>query len=137
MCPNRSALLLEKESGKIMMISPDGMVEWERCAWESIRSDTHQICLRINSRLEIQGSPARVGFRNNAFGSLDIHYCAEKMITFALSIRDFRVRFAVIVRVGMHPHRHYPQSVHGKQGRACASAGSAEISAFRPSEGIL
>lgn len=87
--PEPLRLLLEKESGKIMKISPDGVVEWERCAWESIRSDTHQICLRINSRLEIQGSPARVGFRNNAFGSLDIHYCAEKMITFALSNQGF------------------------------------------------
>ena len=87
--PEPLRLLLEKESGKIMKISPDGVVEWERCAWESIRSDTHQICLRINSRLEIQGSPARVGFGNNAFGSLDIHYCAEKMITFALLNQGF------------------------------------------------
>lgn len=83
--PEPLRLLLEKESGKIIRVSADGEIEWTRCAWESIQSDTHQICLRINSRLEIQGSPARVGLRNNAFGSLDIRYCAEKMISFVLS----------------------------------------------------
>lgn len=83
--PEPLRLLLEKESGKIMKFSSDGVVEWERCAWESIRSDSHQISCRIGSRLEIQGSPARVGLRNNAFGSLDIRYCADKMISFVLS----------------------------------------------------
>ena len=83
--PEALRLSMEKYSGKIMLISADGEVKATRCSWESIRSDTHQIAFRIGSYLEIQGSPARVGLRNNAFGSLDIRYCAEKMISFVLS----------------------------------------------------
>lgn len=83
--PEPLRLQMEKYSNKIMLISPDGEIKSIRCAWDSIRSDTHQIVFRIGSRLEIQGSPSRVGLLNNAFGSLDIHYCAEKMISFVLS----------------------------------------------------
>jgi II/X family phage/plasmid replication protein len=66
-------------------ISPDGVVEWQSYCWESVKSDTHQVCVRVGSDLWIQGSPARVGLPNNMFGALDIRYCAHKMIAFASS----------------------------------------------------
>lgn len=63
-----------------------GEVDWQTYAWESVRSDTHQVCFRVGGEFHIQGSPARVGLPNNAFGALDIRYCATKMIAFA---RDY------------------------------------------------
>ncbi len=54
--------------------------------WESVKSDTHQVCFRVGSCFHIQGSPARIGLPNNAFGSLDIRYCTSKMIAFAASL---------------------------------------------------
>lgn len=60
-----------------------GEVEWETGSWNNIRSDTHQLCFRMGSVFRIQGSPARIGLPNNAFGALDIRYCATKMINFA------------------------------------------------------
>jgi II/X family phage/plasmid replication protein len=60
-----------------------GDLEWETYCYESVKSDTHQICFRVGSDFSIQGSPARIGNPNNAFGALDIVYCANKMILFA------------------------------------------------------
>lgn len=62
-----------------------GDIDWQAYAWESVRSDTHQVCFKVGCELHIQGSPARIGLPNNAFGSLDIQYCANKMIRFAES----------------------------------------------------
>jgi len=62
-----------------------GDIDWQTYAWESVRSDTHQVCFRVGSDFHIQGSPARVGLPNNVFGALDIRYCALKMIRFAES----------------------------------------------------
>jgi II/X family phage/plasmid replication protein len=71
-----------------------GDVDWQTYAWESVRSDTHQVCFRVGADFHIQGSPARIGLPNNAFGSLDIRYCADKMIAFAadyLGVNEFGV----------------------------------------------
>ena len=54
---------------KIMRISPEGEVKWVMPCRANIRSDSHQITVRIGSRLDIQGSPARTkGTRDNVFG---------------------------------------------------------------------
>ena len=74
---------LRSMTARLCKISADGEVDWETYCWDSVRSDTHQVCIRVGSDFYIQGSPARVGLPNNAFGSLDIRYCAEKMIGFA------------------------------------------------------
>lgn len=54
---------------KIMRISPEGAVKWVMPCRANIRSDSHQITVRIGSHLDIQGSPARTkGTRDNIFG---------------------------------------------------------------------
>lgn len=81
-----SAQLVQKlrsMSSRLCKINPDGTIDWEAFCFESVRSDTHQVTIRAGSDLQIQGSPARVGLPNNVFGSLDIRYCAQKMIDFA------------------------------------------------------
>lgn len=60
-----------------------GDVDWQTYAWDSVQSDSHQVCFRVGGEFHVQGSPARIGLPNNAFGSLDIRYCATKMIRFA------------------------------------------------------
>lgn len=83
---------LQAQSSKLFKINClTGEVEWETHCHESIRSDTHQICFRIGTDLSIQGSPARIGLLNNAFGSLDIVYCANKMIQFAVDQLDIEL----------------------------------------------
>ena len=74
---------LRSQTSTLYKISSDGEIDWQTYCWESIKSDTHQVCVRIGGDLHIQGSPARIGLPNNVFGSLDIRYCAEKMISFA------------------------------------------------------
>ena len=63
---------IEKITGKqdkIMRISPDGEIKWVMPCRANIRSDSHQITVRIGSRLDIQGSPARTkGTKDNIFG---------------------------------------------------------------------
>ena len=54
---------------KIMRVSPEGEVRWAMPCRANIRSDSHQITVRIGSYLDIQGSPARTkGTRDNIFG---------------------------------------------------------------------
>ena len=54
---------------KIMRVSPEGEVKWVMPCRANIRSDSHQITVRIGSCLDIQGSPARTkGTRDNVFG---------------------------------------------------------------------
>lgn len=78
---------LKNGSSRMQRISyTTGEIEWETYAWDTVKSDTHQVCARVGDEyFHIQGSPARVGLPNNAFGALDIHYCAQKMIRF---VRD-------------------------------------------------
>ena len=70
-----------------------GDVKYETCAWDSIRSDSHQVSFQVGStHLKIQGSPARVfGDGDAVFGSgssseLDISGCVLAMAKHASSI---------------------------------------------------
>lgn len=62
-----------------------GQVRYESSAWDSIRSDTHQITVRTQSDFWMQGSPARViGDGDTVFGSgpssdLDLVGCVDRM----------------------------------------------------------
>jgi hypothetical protein len=69
-----------------------GAVSWEVSTWDSIRSDSHQISMRVSpDRLWVKGSPARViGDGDAAFGSgaaraLDLLGCVERMAAFVCS----------------------------------------------------
>lgn len=52
---------LRSRIDRICRFSPStGAVEWDVAAWDSVRSDSHQVMVRVGSdRLYIQGSPAR------------------------------------------------------------------------------
>ena len=74
---------------RIVKIDGNGQIVWEVSAWESVRSDSHQIALQISgTHIRIQGSPARIiGDGDNVFGAgaaaaLDIVACATRMISF-------------------------------------------------------
>lgn len=66
-----------------------GEKKWEVAAWDSIRSDSHQLAIKAGAGgLWVQGSPARVmGSGDTVFGygdsGRDIEYCARSMISFA------------------------------------------------------
>lgn len=68
--------------GRIMAINPDGSIDWESARWESVRSDSHQLAVRVTDSLHIQGSPARAMHENNVFGSDDIQACHRAMVKF-------------------------------------------------------
>ena len=66
-----------------------GELRWESAAWESVRSDSHQIAFRVGSdAIWIQGSPARLmGEGDTVFGlgasaALDLTGCVERMSAF-------------------------------------------------------
>ncbi|MDF1693292.1 MAG: phage/plasmid replication protein, II/X family [Zhongshania sp.] len=65
-----------------------GEVRYEVQAWDSIRSDSHQISVRCTSDLWIQGSPARIMgdgcavFGSGASRALDLMGCVTRMIAF-------------------------------------------------------
>jgi II/X family phage/plasmid replication protein len=62
-----------------------GSVEWCTPVYESIRSDTHQVTIRVmGDRVQVFGSPARsMGYTHNVFGSMDIVACAQAHIRVA------------------------------------------------------
>lgn len=81
---------------RILKIDGSGQVVWEVSAWESVRSDSHQIALQISgTHIRIQGSPARIiGDGDNVFSAgaaaaLDIVACATRMISFVSSTLGF------------------------------------------------
>lgn len=85
------ASLLDRDSMQRVLKNADrvqringltGEVRWETAVRESIRSDDHNVTVNFGSRLQIQGSPARVVSAHNVFGSLDIQECAKQMIRF-------------------------------------------------------
>lgn len=56
---------------------------WETAAWESVRSDSHQVATRLGVHdILIQGSPARLlsPSGDNVFGSLDLVVCVSAMV---------------------------------------------------------
>lgn len=74
--------------GRIMHLNPDGTIKWDIPAHESIRSDSHQITVRLGSDLSIKGSPARVMGKDNVFGSGDIVECAQAVLAFVSQNRN-------------------------------------------------
>jgi II/X family phage/plasmid replication protein len=69
-----------------------GEVRYERAAWDSVRSDSHQLAFRVASDLWVQGSPARVlGDGCTVFGSgpsaaLDLLGCVARMVSFVTGV---------------------------------------------------
>ena len=69
---HRTVMKLTGKQDRMMRISPDGAVKWVIPCRTNIRSDSHQITVRIGSYLDVQGSPARTkGTRDNIFGEAD------------------------------------------------------------------
>jgi II/X family phage/plasmid replication protein len=71
---------------QIMLIDPmTGHIEWCVPANESVRSDSHQVTVKVcGDRVQVYGSPARsMGLGNNVFGSSDIVACALAHIRLA------------------------------------------------------
>jgi len=63
---------------------------WDTAAWESIRSDSHQLSFRIGTdALWVQGSPARVMgdgdaiFGSGAYSELNLIGCVDRMSAYA------------------------------------------------------
>ena len=68
---------------------------WETAAWESVRSDSHQIAFRVGSdAVWVQGSPARVCGKGDAvFGegaarAMDLGECVKRMAGFVSKVMD-------------------------------------------------
>ena len=65
-----------------------GEVRYECSVWDSVRSDSHQIAMRVTGDLWVQGSPARVcGDGDTVFGSgpssaLDLLGCVARIVQF-------------------------------------------------------
>jgi II/X family phage/plasmid replication protein len=82
--------VLRSQGDRISKWNPrTGEVSWEVSTWDSVRSDSHQISIRVASdRLWCKGSPARViGDGDAAFGAgparaLDLRGCVERMASF-------------------------------------------------------
>lgn len=71
---------------RVMRYTPkNGAVVWEQAAWESIRSDSHQITVKCAASLWMTGSPARVigdgcsVFSAGASAALDLLGCVDVM----------------------------------------------------------
>lgn len=86
---------VESMADKIRRFCPStGEVVWETTAWESVRSDSHQIAVKAGAdALRIQGSPARcMGDGDAVFGhelyAMDIVECSRAMVDFAFERCD-------------------------------------------------
>lgn len=79
---------------RIMRYCPrTGAVQWETTAWDSVRSDSHQIAFKVGGdAVFIQGSPARVcGSGDTVFGegpsrAMDIQECIRIMARHVTSV---------------------------------------------------
>lgn len=78
-----SVIRCRDNADKILKINGlTGETVWETSCRQQISSDSHFITVSFGSRLKIEGSPARVIYSHNVFGSLDIKKCALDMISF-------------------------------------------------------
>lgn len=72
---------LDYRQSTLLMLSPDGEVEWSRSARVSIRSDSHRLTIDLTPEyLYLMGSPARLNNGGNVFGSGDSLWCGQSMI---------------------------------------------------------
>lgn len=82
---------LRNHGDRIQRFDPKtGEQRWESSCWESIRSDSHQLSMRVGSdALWVQGSPARIigngcaVFGSGASSALDVVGCVERMAGYA------------------------------------------------------
>lgn len=81
--PREDVERLTDQLGRVICISGSGELEWTTIKWESVRSDTHQLVVRVTDHVCIQGSPARCGQNDNVFGSFDVLDCFFRMVAFA------------------------------------------------------
>jgi len=87
-------------SDRILRYNPKtGEKVWESAAWDSIRSDSHQLSMRVGSdALWVQGSPARVigegcaVFGAGASSALDICGCVERMASYGFGAMGLKGR---------------------------------------------
>ena len=90
-CPDWGGWWRLREWGdRILRYCPrTGVSKWEIAAWDSLRSDSHQLAIKAGGDgFWVQGSPARVmGLGDTVFGAgdagRDIVQCARTMIEFA------------------------------------------------------
>lgn len=90
-CPDFGGWVALRNWGdRILRYCPrTGETRWEVAAWDSIRSDSHQLAIKASAGgLWVQGSPARVmGSGDTVFGAgdagRDVELCARAMIDFA------------------------------------------------------
>ena len=90
-CPEWGGWWRLREWGdRILRYCPrTGVAKWEVAAWDSVRSDSHQLAIKAGGgAFWVQGSPARVmGSGDTVFGvgdeSRDVVACARAMIEFA------------------------------------------------------
>lgn len=86
--PEARAAALEIGDRIVRYCPKSGDVRYESSAWESVRSDSHQIACRVGSDFWVQGSPARViGDGDAVFGAgasqaLDIAGCVTRMANY-------------------------------------------------------
>ena len=80
---------LMSHQDRVLRISGNGEIVWDTTAWDSIRSDSHQLAFRVTGcHVWIQGSPTRViadgdnVFSAGAAASMDIIACVQRMAQF-------------------------------------------------------
>lgn len=74
---------------RIIRVGGDGAIQWETSAWDSVRSDSHQLAFQVTGcNIRIQGSPARIlcdgdnVFSCGAAAALDLVGCHARMVAF-------------------------------------------------------
>jgi len=66
--PRSFADQVARDCNKILSLDANGVILWQMNARKPTTSDNHALSMRINSDLEISGSPARLLDTNNVFG---------------------------------------------------------------------
>jgi II/X family phage/plasmid replication protein len=84
---------------RLIKVSSEGEMLWESSSWATVRSDTHQISVRVSGdAINIQGSPARIMgegctvFGSGASAALDLKGCVDRMAAFVFEQLDLPVR---------------------------------------------
>ncbi len=75
-----------RQNWQIQKICPaTGELEWSAPCRESVRSDTHQVTIKVSaSRITVSGSPARsMGLPNNVWGSDNLIQCGKAHLRLA------------------------------------------------------
>ncbi|MGH7249879.1 MAG: phage/plasmid replication protein, II/X family, partial [Minisyncoccia bacterium] len=78
---------------QIMKITPStGEVHYAAPCHENIRSDSHQVVIKVGGCITVQGSPARsIGLVNNVFGPDEINTCRKAHLRVAQAALPFHM----------------------------------------------